>query len=151
MGQALYPLASQALPGGHGRPEICAFRTHLAVEGQVAAPTQHVALQALLFLCRDVLTQPCPASGNIEQARKSRQVPVVFARQDVTRGLIHLVGIPHLIASLLYGSGLRRMECVRLRVKDIDFACHQLIVRDAKGAQDRVTMLPQSLEEAMQR
>ena len=83
--------------------------------------------------------------------RKSRRVPVVFARQEVTKVLAHLTGIPHLMASLLYGSGLRLMECVRLRVKDIDFAYHQVIVRDGKGAQDRVTILPQSLEEALQR
>ena len=78
-------------------------------------------------------------------------MPVVFARQEVTKVLAHLVGTPHLMASLLYGSGLRLMECVRLRVKDVDFAYHPLTVRDGKGAHDRVTILPQSLEEALQR
>jgi integron integrase len=138
-------------PADMGAPEIRAFLTYLAVEGQRAASTQNVALQALLFLYRHVLKQPFPELGEIEHARKSRRVPVVFARQEVTKVLAHLVGIPHLMASLLYGSGLRLMECVRLRVKDVDFAYHQLIVRDAKGAQDRVTMLPQSLEEILQR
>ena len=134
-----------------GAPEIRAFLIQLAVQGQVAASTQNVALQALLFLYRHVLKQPFPALGEIEHAKKSRRVPVVFARQEVTKVLAQLVGIPHLMASLLYGAGLRLMECVRLRVKDIDFAYRQLTVRDGKGAQDRVTMLPQSLEEALQR
>ena len=78
-------------------------------------------------------------------------MPIVFARQDVTKVLAQLAGTSHLMASLLYGSGLRLMACVRLRVKDVDFAYHQRIVRDGKGAQDRVTMLPQSLEEALHR
>ena len=138
-------------PADMGAPEIRAFPIHLAVEGQVAASTQNVALQALLFLYRDVLKQPFPALEDLEHARKSRRVPVVFARQEVTKVLAQLVGIPHLMASLLYGSELRLMECVRLRVKDVDFAYHQLIVRDGKGAQDRVPILPQSLEEALQR
>src|SRR2546429_2446947 len=138
-------------PADMGAPEIRAFLIHLAVEGQVAASTQNVALQALIFLYRHVLKQPFPELEEIEHARKSRRVPVVFARQEVTKVLAQLAGTSHLMASLLYGSGLRLMECVRLRVKDIDFAYHQLIVRDGKGAQDRVTMLPQSLEEALQR
>jgi integron integrase len=108
-------------------------------------------LQALVFLYRHVLKQPFPELEDLEYAKKSRRIPVVFARQEVTRVLAHLTGTPHLRASLLYGSGLRLMECVRLRVKDVDFAYHQLIVRDAKGTQDRVTMLPQSLEETLQR
>src|SRR5262245_913337 len=138
-------------PADMGAPEIRAFLIHLAVEGQIAASTQNVALQALVFLYRHVLKQPFPELEDLEHAKKSRRVPVVFARQEVTKVLAHLTGTPHLMASLLYGSGLRLMECVRLRVKDVDFAYHQLIVRDAKGAQDRVTMLPQSLEEILQR
>jgi integron integrase len=134
-----------------GAPEIRAFLIHLAVEGEIAASTQNVALQALVFLYRHVLKQPFPELENLEHAKKLRRIPVVLARQEVTKVLAHLTGTPHLMASLLYGSGLRLMECVRLRVKDIDFAYHQLIVRDAKGAQDRVTMLPQSLEETLQR
>ena len=109
-------------PADMGAPEIRIFLTHLAVEGQVAASTQNVALQALIFLYRHVLTQPFPELGEIEHARKSRRVPVVFARQEVTQVLAQLTGTPHLMASLLYGAGLRLMECVRLRVKDIDFA-----------------------------
>ena len=131
-------------PADMGAPEIRALLIPLAVEGEIAASTQHVALQALVCLYRHVLKQPFPESGEIEHARKPRRVPIVFARQEGTTVLAHLTGTPHLMASLLYGSGLRLMECVRLRVKDVDFAYHQLIVRDAKGAQDRVTMLPQS-------
>src|SRR5712692_5389500 len=138
-------------PADMGAPEIRTFLTHLAVQGQVAASTQNVALQALIFLYRHVLKQPFPELEEIEHARKSRRVPVVFARQEVTKVLAHLAGTPHLMASLLYGSGLRLMECVRLRVKDVDFAYHQLTVRDGKGAQDRVTMLPQSGEPGLQR
>jgi len=138
-------------PADMGAPEIRAFLIYLAVEGQIAASTQNVALQALVFLYRHVLKQPFPELEDLEHARKSRRVPVVFARQEVPKVLAHLTGTPHLMASLLYGSGLRLMECVRLRVKDVDFAYHQLTVREAKGAQDRVTMLPQSLEEALQR
>jgi integron integrase len=138
-------------PADRGAPEIRAFLIHLAVEGQLAASTHNVALQALVFLYRHVLKQPFPELAALEQAKKSRRVPVVFARQEVTKVLAHLTGTPHLMASLLYGSGLRLMECVRLCVKDVDFAYHQLRVRDAKGAHDRVTILPQSLEETLQR
>jgi integron integrase len=138
-------------PADMGAPEIRAFLIYLAVEGQRAASTQNVALQALVFLYRHVLKQPFPELEDLEHAKKSQRVPVVFARQEVTKILAHLTGTPHLMASLLYGSGLRLMACVRLRVKDVDFAYHQLTVRDAKGAQDRVTMLPQSLEETLQR
>ena len=102
-----------------GAPEIRVFLTHLAVEGQVAASTQNVALQALLFLYRHVLKQPFPELGELEHARKSQRVPVVFARQKVTK-LAQLVGTSHLMASLLYGAGLRLMECVRLRIKSVD-------------------------------
>src|SRR5712692_7521428 len=138
-------------PADMGAPEIRTFLTHLAVQGQVAASTQNVALQALIFLYRHVLKQPFPELEEIEHARKSRRVPVVFARQEVTKVLAQLSGTAHLMASLLYGSGLRLMECVRLRVKDVDFALHQLTVREGKGAQDRVTMLPDSVYEPLQR
>jgi site-specific recombinase XerD len=101
-------------------------------------------LQARIFLYRHVLKQPFPELDDLEHAKQSQRVPVVFAQQEVTKVLAHLTGTPHLMASLLYGSGLRLMECVRLRVKDVDCAYHQLIVCDPKGAHDRVTMLPQS-------
>jgi site-specific recombinase XerD len=94
-------------PADMGAPEIRAFLIHLAVEGERAASTQNVALQALVFLYRHVLKQPFPALEELEHAKKSQRVPVVFARQEVTTVLAHLTGTPRLMASLLYGSGLR--------------------------------------------
>jgi len=134
-----------------GVDDIRAFLTYLAVEKQVAASTQNVALQALLFLYRDVLKQPVPTLGEVERAKRPRRVPVVFTRDEVQRLLAHVQGTPHLMAGLLYGAGLRLMECVRLRVKDVDFGYRQITVRDGKGAQDRVTMLPQASVEGLQR
>jgi integrase len=138
-------------PKEMGAQEIRSFLIHLAVHDQVAASTQNVALQALVFLYRAVLKQDFPELGAIERAKRSRHVPVVFTREEVAGVLAQLKGMPSLMACLLYGAGLRLMECVRLRVKDIDFAYHQLTVHDGKGAQDRVTMLPQSVEPALQR
>jgi site-specific recombinase XerD len=112
----------QRHPADMGAPDIRALLIHLAVEGQRAASTHNVALQALVFLYRQVLTQPFPELANLAHAKKSRRVPVVLARQEVTKGRSHLTGTPHRMASLLYGSGLRLMECVRRRVKDGDFA-----------------------------
>jgi integron integrase len=134
-----------------GAPEIRAFLAHLALDEHVAASTQNVALNALVFLYRHVLRQPFPELGEIERAKRPGRIPVVFTREEVARLLEHLTGTAHLMASLLYGAGLRLMECVRLRVKDLDFAYHQITVREGKGAQDRVTILPQSLEQALQR
>src|SRR5215470_2645384 len=138
-------------PKDLGAPEIRAFLSYLATHEQMAASTQNSALNALLFLYRSVLKQPFPQLEEIERAKRPRRVPTVLSRDEVHALLSRLTGMPHLMASLLYGSGLRLLECARLRVKDVDFTYHQLIVRDAKGAQDRVTMLPQSLEEALQR
>lgn len=138
-------------PKDMGAQEIRAFLGHLAVHDHVAASTQNVALNALLFLYRHVLKQDFPDLVDLERARRPHLLPTVFTREEVTRVLAHLTGIPQLMASLLYGAGLRLMECVRLRVKDLDFAYHQIAVRDGKGAQDRVTMLPQSLGAALQR
>jgi integron integrase len=131
--------------------EIRDFLTHLAVHDHVAASTQNGALNAVLFLYRHVLKLPLPALQDIERAKRPRRVPTVFAREEVQAVLAQLSGMPRLMANLLYGAGLRLMECVRLRVKDVDFAYHQITVRDGKGAQDRVTMLPQSVEAALQR
>jgi integron integrase len=131
--------------------EIRAFLSHLAINAQVAASTQNVALNALVFLYRHVLKQDFPELGEVERAQHSRHVPTVFTREEVATVLAQIKGPPHLMASLLYGAGLRLMECLRLRVKDLDFAYHQLTVHDGKGAQDRVTMLPRSVEEPLQR
>jgi integron integrase len=132
-------------------PEIRAFISDLAVNRQITASTQTVALSALLFLYRDVLKQDLPFIKNIERAQKPKRVPVVFTRTEVNRVLGGLRGTNALIAGLLYGSGLRLMECLRLRVKDIDFQYGQITVRDGKGEKDRLTMLPRKLKPALMR
>jgi integron integrase len=134
-----------------GADDIRAFLSHLAIRRHVAASTQNVALNALLFLYRHVLHQECPEIGEVERAKRPRRLPTVLTREEVAAMLAQLKGTHYLMASLLYGSGLRLMECLRLRVKDLDFAYQQLTVRDGKGAQDRMTMLPKVLEEPLRR
>ncbi len=138
-------------PTDMGAEEIRAFLIHLAVQGKVAASTQNGALNALVFLYRHVLKQPFPEIGEIERAKRPRRVPTVFTAEEATAVLAQLTGVHRLMATLLYGSGLRLMECVRLRVKDVDYAYHQIIVRDGKGEQDRITVLPRAVEEPLQR
>jgi integrase len=116
-----------------------------AREGKVAASTQNQALSALLFLYREVLKQEIGWLDGVERAKKPVRVPVVLTKDEIHRIFAHLQGTARLMAGLLYGSGLRLMECVRLRVKDIDFARACIVVRDGKGAKDRVTMLPLNL------
>jgi integron integrase len=136
-------------PAQMGEDQIRHFLTHLAVAGRVAASTQTVALSALLFLYRDVLKIALPYIDGIERAKPSHRLPVVFTRVEVESILARLEGTQHLIASLLYGAGLRLMEAIRLRVKDVDFARSQITVREGKGAKDRMTMLPGSLAYAL--
>lgn len=125
---------------------VRAFLTHLAVNENVAAATQNQAFCALLFLYRNVLRiEPLNIEG-VERARKSRNLPVVFSKEEVTAIIAHLGSQEALIAGLLYGSGLRIMEAVRLRVKDVDFSRSEIKVRDGKGEKDRVTMLPSALK-----
>ena len=127
-----------------GRPEVRAFLAHLAVEDHVSASTQTQALSALLFLYRHVLDVPLD-DMNIQEirARKPKRLPTVLTQSEVRRVLAHLTGQHLLMARLLYGSGLRLLECLRLRVKDVDFELRQITVREGKGNQDRVTMLPE--------
>ena len=125
--------------------EIREFLSHLAVDERVSASTQTVALSALLFLYRDVLKTELVYVDHIERARGSQKLPVVFTRAEVEAVLVRLSGTQHLIACLLYGAGLRLMEAIRLRVKDIDFARREMCIREGKGAKDRVTMLPESI------
>jgi integron integrase len=131
-------------PADMGAPEVQAFLTHLAVEGNVAASTQNQALSALLFLYNVVLHQDL---GPIDamRAKKPKRLPSVLTKEEVHRVLGHMSGTHLLMAKLLYGSGLRLMECLRLRVKDLDFAQCQILVRDGKGEKDRVTILPESV------
>jgi integron integrase len=136
-------------PQEMGAQEIREYLSHLATAGQVSASTQNQALSALLFLYREVLCQELPFVEGIERAKRPQRVPTVLTVQEVRRMFSHMVGVHHLMASLLYGSGLRVMECVRLRVKDIDFGYQQITVRDGKGEKDRRTMLPHSLVEPL--
>jgi integron integrase len=134
-----------------GADEIRQYLSHLATEGHVSASTQNQALAALLFLYRDVLSLELPFIDGIERAKRPVRVPVVLTREETIRIVSQLGGVYHLMASLLYGSGLRLMECVRLRVKDIDFGYKQITVRDGKGEKDRRTILPGSLTKPLER
>lgn len=126
------------------------YLSQLAVERNVSASTQNVALAALLFLCRDVLKQKLERIEEVERARLSRHLPVVLTRAEVSAVLNNLNGVPYLAAALMYGSGLRLMECIRLRVKDLDFAYNQIIVRSGKG-KDLVTPMPGKLKEPLRK
>ncbi len=136
-------------PKDMGVAELEAFLTHLAVEGRVAASTQNQALSALLFLYREVLAINLPWLDNVVRAKTPQRLPVVLTRQEVVSVLDGMSGVHGLMARLLYGTGMRLMECVRLRVKDVDFEQAEILIRDGKGAKDRVTVLPQSLIEAL--
>jgi integron integrase len=138
-------------PKDMGAAEIRAYLTHLAVNQNVAASTQNVALSALLFLYRHVLHIELPFIGDIERAQKPERLPVVFTRSEVKAILAGLDGLFYLVVSLLYGSGLRLNEGLQLRVKDVDFEYRQITVRDGKGEKDRMTMLPERLVEPLQR
>lgn len=133
-------------PDVMGEPEINAFLSSLATDGRVAASTQNQALSALLFLYRHVLEKPFPEMTALVRARRPARLPVVLTRDDVRRVLACLGGEPRLVATLLYGSGLRLMEALRLRVKDLDLSRNEILVRDGKGQKDRVTMLPAALK-----
>lgn len=126
-----------------------AFLTALAVEGHVAASTQNQALAALLFLYREVLGVSLEGLEDIVRAKRPQRVPTVLSRAEVSALLLHVEGRVALLARLLYGTGMRLMEAVRLRVKDVDFERHEITVRDGKGAKDRRTMLPISLVAAL--
>lgn len=122
--------------------EIKDYLEYLAVERKIASSTQNQALNAIVFFFKQVLKQEVGIIGNFARARQRKRVPVVLAREEVDRLLSALSGVHALMAGLLYGSGLRLMECVRLRVKDVDFAQNQIVVRDGKGNKDRITILP---------
>ncbi len=136
-------------PEDMGAPEIEAFLTDLAVRGNVTAATQNQALSALLFLYRHVLQGEFPQLENVERAKRPSRLPVVLTRQEVRLVLDTLHDPYRLMASLLYGSGLRLSECLRLRVKDVNFAQKQIVVRQGKGAKDRVAPLPSTVVEPL--
>jgi len=132
-------------PKDLGAQDVEAFLTHLAVAGKVSASTQNQAKSALLFLYREVLEIKLPWLDNVTQAKAPKKLPVVLTVSEVQAVLSRLSGSHLLIASLLYGGGMRLMEAMRLRVKDVEFSRHEIIVREGKGFKDRVTMLPESI------
>jgi integron integrase len=134
-----------------GQREVEEFLTHLAVVGNVSASTQNQAKAALLFLYAEVLGTELGWLDGVTTAKLARRLPVVLTEEEVRALLAQLEGVHWLIPSLLYGAGLRLMEAVRLRVKDVDFARREILVRDGKGGKDRVTVLPAKLVEALRR
>ncbi len=132
-----------------GATEVEAFLTHLAVEQKVAPSTQNQALSALIFLYREVYQHDTDWSLNAVRARPTRYLPTVLTPSEVSAVLDNLSGVYLIVVKLLYGSGLRLTEGLKLRIKDVDFSQHQLIIRDAKGRESRVTMLPSALIEPL--
>lgn len=138
-------------PREMGAAEVEAFLSLLAVQQKVAASTQNQALSALLFLYRVVLGIQLPWMEGVVRAKRPKRVPTVLSQDEARSLLAHMEGRPQLLASLLYGTGMRLMECLRLRVKDVDFARNEITIRGGKGAKDRHTVLPKSLVEPLQR
>jgi integron integrase len=132
-----------------GEEEIAAFLTHLAVNRNVAASTQNQALSALLFLFQQVLDRKLEFISRVERVRRPPKLPVVFTRSEAQSVIAHVGNDYRLLAELLYGSGLRLMECVRLRIKDIDFGYNQITIRGGKGLRERVTLLPARLRQPL--
>lgn len=137
-------------PQEMGAAEVEAFLTHLAVTGKVSASTQNQALSALLFLYKEVLSIDLPWLDKVVRAKQPQRLPVVLTRTEVQAVLVRMSGTYGLMANLLYGTGMRLMECVRLMVKDVDFERGEILIRDGKGSKDRVTMLPESLAGPLQ-
>jgi integron integrase len=137
-------------PRDMGAPEVERFLTHLAVEGHVSASTQNQARCALLFLFKAVLGVELPWLDNVAQAKAPKRLPMVLGRDEMQAILTRLTGTHWLIASLLYGTGMRIMECLRLRVQEVDMKRKEIFIRDGKGAKDRITMLPVSLIQPLQ-
>jgi integron integrase len=132
-------------PKDLGAAEVEAFLTYLAVVRNVSASTQNQAKSALLFLYKEVMGAELPWLDDIEQAKTPKRLPVVLTQDEVSQILSRLEGTHHLVVSMLYGTGMRILEALRLRVKDVDFARKEILIRDGKGFKDRVTMLPMSL------
>ena len=138
-------------PETMGEAEVNRFVSYLATGGSVAASTQSQAMAAILFLYRDVLHRPLAGLEGVVRAKRPLRLPIVLTRGEVREVLGRLEGTPRLVATLLYGTGLRLLECLDLRVQDVDFGLRQIMVRDGKGAKDRRTMLPAALEEPLAR
>ena len=138
-------------PAEMGEAEIAAFLSSLASESHVSASTQNQAFNALLFLYQQVLQKKIGLIEGVVRAKRPSRLPVVLTKEEVGRLLARLEGAPWLMAMLLYGAGLRLMECCRLRVKDIDFSKNQIVIRAGKGNKDRYTMLPTAVQEPLLR
>lgn len=138
-------------PKDMGELEVTAFLNHLANDRKVAASTQNQALSALLFLYKEVLKIQLAWLENVDRAQRPKRLPIVLTRAEVTTLLEHMEGVHWIMANLLYGAGLRVFECVKLRVKDIDFGYKQIMVRSGKGDKDRITLLPEALIIPLQR
>jgi len=138
-------------PAEMGQDEVSSFLSSLAVDGRVAASTQNQALAALLFLYGRVLGVELPWLHDLVRARRPEHLPVVLSRNEVRAVLDCLTGTTKLMACLLYGGGLRLLECARLRVKDVDFEAHQIVVRGGKGGRDRVTLFPAVIHDPLRR
>ncbi len=137
-------------PKDLGAGEVEQFLTYLAVVGKVSASTQNQAKSALLFLYKEILGVDLPWLDDVERVKTPKRLPVVLTQQEVQKILTQLDGVHHLVVSLLYGTGMRILEALRLRVKDVDFARKEILIRDGKGFKDRVTMLPLSLVAPLQ-
>lgn len=138
-------------PADMGAAEVTGFLTSLAVRSHVAASTQNQALNALLFLYRDVLEVELPWLDGLVRAKRPEHLPIVLTREEVEAVIDALDGVPRLMALLLYGAGLRLLECCRLRAQDVDFATNQVTIREGKGGKDRMTMLPTAVKAALLR
>lgn len=132
-------------PADMGAAEVAAFLTHLAVERQVSASTQNQAKSAILYLYKEVLQVPMPWLNEVVQAKAPKRLPVVLTPSEVRDLLMHMQGTTGLIARLLYGTGMRLLEALRLRVKDVEFARREIVIREGKGNKDRITVLPENL------
>jgi integron integrase len=138
-------------PDQMGAEEVASFLSHLATREEVSASTQNQAFSALLFLYREVLGRDLDGLRGVVRAKPSSRLPLVLSRSEAAAILGQIQGVPGLMASLMYGSGLRLLECCRLRVKDLDFDLQQITVRDGKGRKDRITVLPAALAEPLRR
>jgi site-specific recombinase XerD len=136
-------------PSELGHEAVNEYLEFLAEERQVSASTQSQALNALVFLYAQVMEEPLGTMGDFTRAKRPRRLLVVLTREEVKRLLDALSGTSRLMAGLLHGSGIHLLERVRLRVKDMDFAQNQIVVRDGKGQKDRVTLLPQTFQEPL--
>lgn len=132
-------------PADMGAAEVAAFLTHLAVDRQVSASTRNQAKSAILYLYKEVLQVQLPWLDEVVQAKAPKRLPVVLTPCEVRELLMHMQGTTGLVARLLYGTGMRLLEALRLRVKDVEFSRREIVIREGKGNKDRVTVLPENL------